>query len=451
MKLKKLLFSFAIIILMLQGVVEITCNATEDKSQKVILNDFSEIEKNIEPVEEKNEDLLKIYSESAILIEAQTGKILYEKDIYARKYPASTTKILTAIIAIEKCDLNEKAIASHTAVFSVKSGYSIANIQEGESFTIRELLEVLMLQSANEAANIIAEHISGSVEEFANLMNQKAKEIGCLDSNFVNANGAHDENHYSTAYDLSLIAKYCMQNEIFRELAQQQECFLPSTEKFEEERIFINTNSLMQQNSRYYYPYCNGIKTGFTTPAKNCLISSSNKGGFELISVILHAECTEEGLSARYIDTINLFEYGYNNFKLDNILKEYNITGTIRNNSVNSNIKNNNSTENITKNEENSSNIGNSLREEEEAKYEILEDEKTIETVTSAVKKEYNSYERKSVSIGWIQIILGVIIFIVSLKYYLNKSLKTRTTLKRIKELENRKMKKDNLYNFKLG
>lgn len=438
MKLKKLLFSFAIIIFMLQGVAGIICNATEDKSQLVILNDFSEIENNIEPIEEKNEPILNIYSEAAILIEAKTGKILYDKDMYSRKYPASTTKILTAIIAIENCDLEEIATASHTAIFSVKSGYSIANIQEGESFTIRQLLDVLMLQSANEAANIIAEHISGSVEEFAKLMNQKAKEIGCLDSNFVNANGAHDENHYSTAYDLAMIAKYCMQNQIFRELAQKQECSLQTTEKFEEERIFRNTNSLMQQNSRYYYPYCNGIKTGFTTPAKNCLIASSNKGGFELITVILHAESTEDGLSARYLDTINLFEYGYNNFKLNDILEEYNLTTGIVENNI----------DNDTNNFNDSLNLGEST--DEEMVFEI-EDEEVVETVTGAVKKDYNSPEKNTDSASWIQIILGVVILIFVGRYYMIKTMKSRATLKKIRDLQDKQIKRDNLYNFKLG
>lgn len=435
MKLKKIIFSFAIIIFLLQFCIEIICNATESESQIVILNDFSEIKKDLEPVEDKNENMPNIYSESAILIEAQTGKILYDKDIYSKKYPASTTKILTAIIAIEKCDLDEKAIASHTAIFSVKSGYSIANIQEGESFTIRELLDVLMLQSANEAANVIAEHISGSVEEFAKLMNNKAKEIGCINSNFVNANGAHNDNHYSTAYDLAMIAKYCMQNQTFRDLVVKQDCSLPTTEIYGEERIFKNTNSLMQQNSRYYYPYCNGIKTGFTTPAKNCLISSSNKNGFELIAVILHAESTEDGLSARYMDTINLFEYGYNNFKLNDILKEYNITaGTI----VNENDIN--------------SQTNNSLYEEiDENMVFDIEEEKKIEKVTGAVKKEYNSQEKNTDSASWFQIILGTIILLGIGRYYLCKKLKTRTTQKKIKNLQEKKMKRDNLYNFKLG
>lgn len=432
MKLKKIIFSFAIIILMLQSLAEIVCNATEDESQRVILNDFSEIEKNIEPIKEENENLLNIYSEAAILIEAKTGKILYDKDIYSRKYPASTTKILTAIIAIEECDLEEKVTASYSAVHSVKSGYTIADIQEGETFTVKELLNVLMLQSANEAANILAEHISGSTEGFSKLMNQKAKEIGCLDSNFVNANGAHSEEHYSTAYDLAMIAKYCMQNETFRELVKTEECSLPTTEMFEEERVFRNTNSLMQANSRYYYPYCNGIKTGYTTPAKNCLISSSNKNGFELISVILHAESTEDGLSARYVDTINLFEYGYNNFKKDKIWEEYNITGIV---------------ENVNKNEE----ITDRFVGEKTEKQEVIESEEVTETVTGAIKKEYNSPEKNTEFIGWIQLISGIAILVIIGKIYLIRYLKNIESLKKIRKIQDREIVKDDLYNFKLS
>lgn len=420
MRLKKLIFSFAIIILILQSLAGIMCNATEDESKRIVLNDFSEIE-------EIDDNKLNIYSESAIVIEGETGKILYDKDIYSRKFPASTTKILTAIIAIEECDLEEKAIASHSAIFSIKSGYSIANIHEGESFTIRELLDVLMIQSANEAANIIAEHVSGSVEEFAKLMNKKAKEIGCLDSNFVNANGAHDDNHYSTAYDLAMIAKYCMKNETFREIAKKQECKLPATDKFEQERFFRNTNSLMQKNSKYYYPYCTGIKTGFTTPAKNCLISSSNKDGFELISVILHAETTDDGSSARYVDTINLFEYGYNNYKKEDILKEYNLLGTV-------------SSEN---NDNNNQDKGNKPKPN-------IEEIETIETVTEGVKKDYNVSEKNTDIISWIEIISGLVILLSVGKSYLIKRMKENATLKKIRDLQEKELRKDNLYNFKL-
>ena len=280
-----------------------------------------------EPAEEEG---MKIYSEAAILIEKKTGKILYEKNIHDRKYPASTTKILTAILAIENCDLNETAMASQSAIDSLEDGYTKADIQVGEEFTIDQLISVMMIQSANEAATIIAEHISGSTEEFSKLMNKKAKEIGCLDSNFVNPNGMHNENHYSTAYDLAMIARYCMNNEKFREYCILKEASLPWTDYWQAEqvqehgeRIFHNTNNMMQKDNKFYYPTCIGIKAGFTTPAKNCLVSASNKDGFEVISVILHAETTEDGVSARYIDTINLFNYGYENYKLSEILEEY--------------------------------------------------------------------------------------------------------------------------------
>lgn len=277
-----------------------------------------------------SEDQMQIYSEAAILIEQKTGKILYEKNIHDRKYPASTTKILTAILAIENCNLDEMATASQGAIEALKDGYTKANIQVGESFTIDQLIAVMMIQSANEAANVIAEHISGSVEEFSNLMNKKAKEIGCLDTHFVNPNGMHSEDHYSTAYDMALIARYCMKNEKFREYVVLKEASLPRTEYWQDEQVeehgertFYNTNNMMQKDNKFYYPTCIGIKAGFTTPAKNCLVSASNKNGFEVISVILHAELTEDGQSARYVDTINLFNYGYKNYKLSDILEEY--------------------------------------------------------------------------------------------------------------------------------
>lgn len=313
--------------------------ATEQTAENTNENTIEETqtdvaENNLENTEDITEGGMQIYSEAAILMEEKTGKILYEKNIYDRKYPASTTKILTAIIAIEKCDLNETAIASQSAIDSLEDGYTKANIQVGEEFTIDQLISVMMIQSANEAAVIIAEHISGSVSEFAKLMNKKAKEIGCLDSNFVNPNGMHDENHYSTAYDMALIARYCMQNEKFREYAALQEASLPRTEYWQDEqveengeRIFYNTNNLMKQDSKFYYPTCIGIKSGFTTPAKNCLIAASNKNGFELVSVVLHAESTDDGESARYVDTINLFNYGYENYDLNEILEEYDMQG----------------------------------------------------------------------------------------------------------------------------
>jgi len=264
----------------------------------------------------------------AILMESSTGKIVYEKNIYEKMYPASVTKILTAIIVLENCKLEEVATASYDAVMGVEYGYVVANLQVGEELTVEELLNVLLIASANDAARVLAEHVSGSMEEFAKLMNEKANEIGCLNSNFVNSNGIHDDNHYSTAYDLALIAKYAMQNEIFREIVGKTYYILPATNKHDKaDRVFGTTNELLLVNNNerkdnYYYKYATGIKTGFTTPAGYCLVASSEKNGLEYISVVLNAGQTEDGMSARYIDTKTLFDYGYDNFLMKKVTQK---------------------------------------------------------------------------------------------------------------------------------
>lgn len=264
----------------------------------------------------------EVFSEAAVLMESDTGKVLYNKNQYEVLYPASLTKILTAIIALEKCDLNEKAVASEKAINSIPANYAIADIHVGEEFTIEQLLNVMLIHSANEAANIIAEHISGTTEEFAKIMNEKAKEIGCKNSNFVNANGVSNENHYSTAYDLALIGKYCIKNEKFREIILKEQYELPATQIYSEPRIFKNTNSLIQKEDRYYYDYCIGGKTGYTSEAENCLIAFSKKQDMTLISVVLKGLVTANSESARNIDTINLFNYGFENYNLTKLKKK---------------------------------------------------------------------------------------------------------------------------------
>lgn len=265
---------------------------------------------------------LSIYSDAAILMDSKTGKILYEKNSNEKKYPASTTKILTAIIAIENCNLSDTISASYNAIMSIPSGYSIAEIKENEVLTVEQLLNVFLIHSANEAGYILAEHISGSISNFADLMNQKALEIGCTDTHFTNPSGIQDENHYSTAHDMALIAQYCMKNETFRQIVCKTSYTLEPTDKTPEERYFVTTNDLIKTSSEYYYPYCIGIKTGYTSKAKNCLISASQKDGLELITVVLGAEFTENGKSARNTDTINLFNYGFENYKYQEILSK---------------------------------------------------------------------------------------------------------------------------------
>lgn len=260
------------------------------------------------------------YSPHCVLIESTTGKIIYEKDAFTPTFPASTTKIMTAILTLENCKLTDTATVSHDAIFTVPVGYAHANLVEGEVLTINQLLHVLLIPSANDAANVLAEHIAGSISSFTTMMNTKAVEIGCKNTNFVNANGIHSENHYSTAYDLALIGRYAMQNDIFREIVSTTKYTLPATNKYPEANRFFNTtNELLKVDNRdsvdnYYYSYCNGIKTGYTNAAKNCIVASATKDGMEYIVVILGADRTENGLSARYLDCKNLFNYAFENY-----------------------------------------------------------------------------------------------------------------------------------------
>ena len=262
-----------------------------------------------------NNKSLTLYSKGAVLMETSTGKILYGKNENEKLYPASTTKILTAILAIEKYNLNDKIVANNSAIMAIPSGYSNAAIQPGEALTVKELLELFLIHSANEVGYIFAEDISGNIDNFSKLMNQKATEIGCTNTHFTNPSGIHDAEHYTTAYDMALIAKYCMENKTFRSIVSMPSCTIEPTDKYEK-RYFKNTNDLLDSKSKYYYEGAIGIKTGFTTQAKNCLIAGSKKNNMELITVVLGAEATDDGRSGRYVDTINLFDYGFANYKI---------------------------------------------------------------------------------------------------------------------------------------
>lgn len=261
---------------------------------------------------------LNINAESAILIDGDTGKVLYEKSAYEKRSPASTTKIMTALLALEHCKTTDVATVTSEAITSVPSGYSTDLLKMGEELTIKDLLYALLLPSSNEAANVLAIHIAGSIDSFASMMNTKAMELGCKNTHFVNPNGVHDDNHYSTAYDLSLIAKEAMKNDIFRQIVSTASYTLPNSNKYSRiDRTLITTNDLIKKQSDNYYEYAIGIKTGFTTPAKNCLVSSATKDGKTLIAVVLRSNTDNN----RYNDTKTLFNYGFDNFSKKDIVK----------------------------------------------------------------------------------------------------------------------------------
>ena len=256
------------------------------------------------------------------MIEEDTGDILYDKKAFEKMYPASTTKIMTAILTIENCNLYDAATVSYNAIASVPSSYTRANLQVGEVLTIDDLLYTTLIPSANDAANVLAEHIGGSIESFATMMNTKASEIGCKNTNFTNPSGVHNENHYTTAYDLALIARYAMGLEKFREIVSTTTYSLPDTDWYNADmsiyngiRKFNNSNALIKPEFKNdYYEFATGIKTGYTNPAKDCVVASAKKDNVEFIIVVLGAGNLENGRRQKYVDCINLFNFAFDNY-----------------------------------------------------------------------------------------------------------------------------------------
>ena len=239
---------------------------------------------------------------------------------------------MTAILALENCELDDMAIVSQNAVDLVPTGYTNAKLVPGEKMSVKDLLYALMLNSANEAANVLGEHISGTIDEFAKLMNKKAKELGCENTHFVNTNGMHDNNHYTTAEDLAKIALYCMKNETFRQIVSTIEYKLPATELYtKDDRIMKNTNQLINPESKYYTENVIGVKTGYTTQAGNCLISyAQTDDGVELVCVTLKAGSSSASSGQRFADSKELIEYGLNEFSNREIIKENKVINNVQ-------------------------------------------------------------------------------------------------------------------------
>lgn len=265
---------------------------------------------------------VEVSSPRAILIDVDTGRVLFQKNAYEAAYPASTTKVLTAILVLENCELDEMVTASATAVNSVYANGTTASIQPGEELSVRDLLSTMLIHSANDAAYVLAEHVGGTIDSFSSMLNAKAKELGAKSTYFLNPNGLPNAKHKCSAYDMSLFARYAMQNfPVFREIVSTVNYTLPITEKYTE--LYMNqypdatnvirylnttTNHLINPNrAAYYYEYATGIKTGYTDAAANCIVASAKKDGVELIVVIFGAS----GWTNLRNDAVNLFEYGF--------------------------------------------------------------------------------------------------------------------------------------------
>lgn len=255
-------------------------------------------------------------SKAAIAMEVDSGTILYDKNINTKVYPASITKILTAILAIENLQLDQNIIATKTAL-KIPWDSSSAYIKEGEILTVDELLHCLLIYSGNDAANVLAEAVSGNVQDFVKLMNNKATELGCTGTNFVNVHGYSDDNHYTTALDIAKIFNYCIQNEHFVKIISTKLYIVPETNKTKSKRYLYNTNRLLLTKSENkhgrYYEYAIGGKTGYTDEAGRTLVTLGKKDDKTIIVAVFKAGQVN-GQDARYTDSINLFNYSFDNF-----------------------------------------------------------------------------------------------------------------------------------------
>ena len=252
----------------------------------------------------------QIEAEAAIVMEMETGTVLYAKNIKAKEYPASITKLMTVLIALENGNLDDTVTFSQEAVYSIEPGSSHLGIRPDEQLSLRQSLFGIMLASANDISNGVAEHIGGTIDHFVEMMNQKAQELGCLNTHFVNAHGLHDDNHYTCAYDMALIAQEVFQYPSFRTITKTVECSFPPTNVVDETRYFIN-NQRMLYDEEFKYEGCIGGKTGFTDQALNTLVTYAERDGTVLISVILKLN----GAYKTFQESALLLDYGFENFE----------------------------------------------------------------------------------------------------------------------------------------
>ncbi len=256
----------------------------------------------------------KITAGAALLMDLDTETLLYSKNIDKKYYPASITKILTVLLAVENSSMDEIVTFSEDSIY--KTGGSGIARDVGEKMTMEECLYAVMLESANECAYAVAEHIAGSLNKFVKMMNDRAKKIGCTASHFVNPNGLPDKKHYVTARDMALIAKEAYANETFRLFCGTKRYTIQPTNKHKEPTYLLNHHKMLYPNETdaYLYDYCTGGKTGFTIAAGSTLVTYAEKDGMSLVAVIL------KGSSPQYwVETRALFDYGFENFNLCNV------------------------------------------------------------------------------------------------------------------------------------
>lgn len=259
----------------------------------------------------------EVEPKSAIIMELSTGTILYEKNINDQHYPASITKIMTTLLALENADLNEVITFSDRAIDETRGGSGIAR-DYGEQMTMEQTLYGVMLASGNECAFAVAEHVGGTMEKFVDMMNDKAAELGCVNTHFSNPHGLQDENHYTCAYDMALIAQAAYANETFRIITGTARYTIPPTNKHDEQTDLQNHNEMLYpfRYNKYVYEGCTGGKTGYTTTANSTLVTFAERDGMTLVCVVMDSQAP-----AHWTDSRLLFDYAFDNFQMVNIVE----------------------------------------------------------------------------------------------------------------------------------
>ena len=255
-----------------------------------------------------------VYAASAIVMDIDSGAVLYGKQIDEKRYPASITKLLTVLVALENANLTDKITFTDECLNFLEWDDANIGMRAGEEITLEEALYGVLLASANEVSYAVAKNVGENLgigyDGFIELMNERAQELGCKNSHWVNANGLHDENHYTTAYDMALIASAVYQKEDFQRIEQTLEYKLGKTNLVDEERILDQNHKMLWPENYYYYPYAKAGKTGYTDQAKTTLVTMADNGNMRLAAVVLG----DYGVDA-YEDTRNMFEYGFGNFR----------------------------------------------------------------------------------------------------------------------------------------
>ena len=261
-----------------------------------------------------------VAAKAALLIDLNTGRVVYEQDADERVYPASLTKIMTCLIALENGNLSDVVTVSESALSDLDADSSVAGLVVGEQMTLENLLYCMMVVSGNDACNVIAEHIAGSVTDFVRMMNQRAYELGCTNTHFSNPHGLHDESHYTTARDLAIITEAALKSENFRQIVDTFEYKLPDDNMRQNIPMLKTTNMLIYQSlsNSLYYPRAHGIKTGYTSQAGRCVISEATGDGLDLLGIVCGAATTvlESGdlLMESFTECASLFDYAFDNY-----------------------------------------------------------------------------------------------------------------------------------------